>query len=196
MSETPVATFPEGERLDRIRLARTPNIGPITFRQLIARFGNAGDAIEALPTLIRRAGGRRRSEPPSRGAAAEEADRVGQLGGTLLVFGEARYPTPLASIDDAPPVLAVLGDPNVMQRPTVALVGARNASTNGRRMATDLASRLGTAGNVVVSGLARGIDAAAHSGALATGTVAVMAGGIDVIYPPEHRLFLYEHKHI
>ena len=187
MTETPVATFPEGERLDRIRLARTPNIGPITFRQLIARFGNAGDAIEALPTLIRRAGGRRRSEPPSQAAAGEEAERVRQLGGTVLVFGEAPYPTPLANIDDAPPVLAVLGDPSLLQRPTVALVGARNASTNGRRMANDLASHLGTAGYVVVSGLARGIDAAAHGGALATGTAAVMAGGIDVVYPPEHR---------
>ena len=187
MTETPVATFPEGERLDRIRLARTPNIGPITFRQLIGRFGSAGDAIEALPALIRRAGGRRRSEPPSRAAAGEEADRVRQLGGTLLVFGEASYPTPLANIDDAPPVLAVLGDPSLLQRPAVAVVGARNASTNGRRMAADLASRLGAAGYVVVSGLARGIDAAVHDGALATGTAAVMAGGIDVIYPPEHR---------
>ena len=152
MSEEPVATFPEGERLDRIRLARTPSIGPITFRQLIARFGTAGDAIEALPTLVRRAGGRHRPEPPSRAMAGDEADRVRHLGGTLLVFGEAPYPTPLANIDDAPPVLAVLGDPSLLRRPAVALVGARNASTNGRRMAADLASRLGAAGYVVVSG--------------------------------------------
>lgn len=181
----------EGERIDRVRLLRTENVGPVTFRQLLVRFGGAGAALEALPELARR-GGRRASLrlcPPE--AAVAELDRITALGGRVLHLGEDAYPEPLAAIEDAPPVLSILGDPALLGRRCLGVVGARNASANGRTLADGLARGLSEAGFVVVSGMARGIDAAAHAGALAGGTVAVLAGGIDNIYPRENAT-LYE----
>lgn len=176
----------ERERLDRLRLIRTENIGPTTFRHLIGRYGSAGHAIDALPDLARRGGRRRPLKVPTAADAEREVDATGRAGGRILVLGDADYPTRLAAVDDGPPAMSVAGDPALLERPSIAVVGARNASMNGRRFAEHLAGVFGDAGYVVVSGLARGIDAAAHQGALATGTVAVLAGGIDVIYPPEH----------
>jgi DNA processing protein len=179
------------ERRDRLRLFRSQNVGPITYRQLLGHYKSAGAALDALPALARRSGGRAIKICPT-DAAEAELDALDRLGAQLLTLGEPAYPAPLAAIDDAPPVLAVRGDGELLSRPAVAVVGARNASTNGRNLAQRLAADLSEAADgtpyVVVSGLARGIDAAAHRGALDAGgaTVAVMAGGVDVIYPPEN----------
>jgi DNA processing protein len=179
------------ERRDRLRLFRSQNVGPITYRQLLGHYKSAGAALDALPALARRSGGRAIKICPT-DAAEAELDALDRLGAQLLTLGEPAYPAPLAAIDDAPPVLAVRGDGELLSRPAVAVVGARNASTNGRNLAQRLTADLSEAADgtpyVVVSGLARGIDAAAHRGALDAGgaTVAVMAGGVDVIYPPEN----------
>lgn len=180
-------TTADADRLDRLRLARTEGVGPITFRRLMSRFASAAEALDALPGLAV-AGGR--TSPPRIPHAADirrEMAATAKRGATLLLLGDPLYPQALAATDDAPPVLLVLGDPAVLSRRTVALVGARNASANGRRMAELLAADLAGRGIVVVSGLARGIDAAAHTGALHAGhTVAAIAGGLDVPYPPEN----------
>jgi len=167
-------------------LAQTEGVGPIAWRRLLSRFGSAEAALAALPRLAR-AGGR--DTPPAIPTAAEaerELDRLAKLGARLLVVDESGYPPLLAMLDDAPPVIAVQGDAALLSARSVAMVGGRNASANGQRMAENLAAGLART-VVVVSGLARGIDAAAHTGALATGrTVAVVAGGLDLAYPPEH----------
>jgi len=170
------------ERLDWLRLARTETIGPVSFYALLRRFGSARAALEALPRL-----GTQPVAPISRQQAERELATLDRLGGQLLCRGEPLYPETLAAVEDAPPVLSVLGQIELLARPIVAVVGARNASANGRRLAHDLAAGLGAAGIVVASGMARGIDAAAHAGALATGTVAVVAGGIEIVYPEENR---------
>ncbi len=173
------------ERRDWLRLIRSERVGPITFFQLLKRFGSAAKALDALPDLARR-GGRPSLRVCSADAADRELARLGQLGTRLIGRFEPEYPEALAAVDDAPPLLAVRGNAALLQRRMVAVVGARNASANGMRLARQLAADLGAAGLVVVSGLARGIDAAAHRGALATGTVAVMAGGVAVVYPAEN----------
>ena len=189
------------ERRERLRLYRSENVGPVTYRQLLGHYGTAGEALDALPALTRRSGHRAIKIFPA-DAANDELAAVDQLGARLLTVGEPAYPASLAAIDDAPPVLTVRGDAELLVRPSVAIVGARNASTNGRnlaqRLAADLSGRESGDGTedtryVVVSGLARGIDGAAHRGSLDAGgsTVAVMAGGVDVVYPPEHGA-LYE----
>lgn len=178
--------FTASERLDRLRLIRTANVGPITYHQLLARYRSAADAIAALPGLSRRGGREIPIKPYSRTAAEEELRRLEHLGGALIVHGEPSYPPALASIDAAPPVLMMRGHANLLTKRCVAVVGARNASLNGRNMSRRLAAELGELGYVVVSGLARGIDRSAHDGALATGTIAVLAGGVDVVYPSEN----------
>lgn len=181
----------QAERLDWLRLARTPHVGPITFRQLLARFGSAGAAIEALPDLARR-GGRGSTIKICPAATAErEIAALDRLGARLIARGEPGYPPLLAEIEDAPPMISVRGREELLARRAVAVVGARNASLNGRNFARALAREIGAKGALVVSGMARGIDTAAHEGALETGTLAVLAGGIDSIYPPENR-GLYE----
>jgi DNA processing protein len=180
-------TLGDRERIDRLRLIRSENVGPITFRRLIARFGSAAAAIEALPRLARRGGTRAAPRICTAAEAEAEIAALGACGARLVAIDEADYPPLLAYIDDAPPLIAMLGCASILQRPSVAIVGARNASLNGRRMAADLARDLGAAGYSVVSGLAHGIDAAAHAAALASGTVAVVAGGIDVVYPQDHQ---------
>ena len=172
---------------DRLRLARTEGVGPVTYRRLLARFGSAAAAIAGLPDLARNAGRRAPLSIPTRAAAEREIEAAGQLGAQLLFLGTQAYPALLAQTADPPPVLAVVGDAALLNRRAVAIVGARNASANGRRLAEMIAADLAAAGVVVVSGLARGIDAAAHAGALTQGTtIACIAGGIDVAYPPEN----------
>ena len=174
------------ERRDWLRLIRSENVGPITFFHLLRRFGSAAAALDALPELSRR-GGRARAlivHPKSR--AEDEIAETSRLGARLVAHGEPEYPPPLAAIEDAPPLITVKGHIHLVSRPAVAVVGARNASANGVRFARQLAAELGAAGLVVVSGLARGIDTAAHVGALDSGTIAALAGGIDVVYPPDN----------
>jgi DNA processing protein len=174
------------QRLDWLRLIRSDNVGPRTFRALINHYGGAHAALAALPELARRGG----AKGPGRVASREDAERelktAHALGVTFVALGEPDYPRRLQMIDDAPPLMAVRGHPAVLKLPAVALVGARNASAAGVRFAERLARDLGAAGFAVVSGLARGIDAAAHRASLATGTIAVLAGGHDHIYPREH----------
>ncbi len=184
MSLVPPRT--DRERVDWLRLTRSENVGPVTFRTLIERFANASAALDALPRLARRGGRSEALKLCGREEAERELSQLAEVGGRFLYLGEARYPQLLAAIEDAPPVLAVLGEPHLLEKPAVAIVGARNASAAGIRIARRLASELGEAGFVVVSGLARGVDAAAHAGALEQGTVAVLAGGADNIYPPEN----------
>jgi DNA processing protein len=180
----------DGELIAALRLARSAGIGPILWRRLVARFGTAAAALKAWPDLARSAGARPARVCSLRDAESE-LDRLQRLGGRLLVLGTPDYPAALAEIADAPPVLALRGDLCALSRAPVAMVGARNASLNGRRLAEHLAQQLAEQGRVVVSGLARGIDTAAHCGALAgagdgSATVAVLAGGIDQPYPPEN----------
>ncbi|PAX08318.1 DNA-protecting protein DprA [Sphingomonas lenta] len=170
---------------DKLQLIRTNGVGPVTYRQLLARFGSAAAAIEALPMLARRGGGRAPELADPRAVAAEVA-RVAKLGARYLLLDDRDYPPLLAELDDAPPALIVRGDLGLTARPCVAIVGARNASAAACRFARELALRLGEAGATVVSGLARGIDTAAHVGSLSTGTVGVIASGIDVVFPPEN----------
>ncbi len=171
--------------IDRIRLIRSSSIGPVTYRQLIARFGSASAALVAIPDLARRGGGKAPAIP-SEHSARTEFDKVEALGARYLVLGQGLYPRLLAEMDDAPPLLIARGDLTLLDRPLVAMVGARNASAAACRLARSLAHGLGAEGVVVVSGLARGIDSAAHDGALDSGTIAVVAGGIDIFYPPEN----------
>ena len=180
-------TLNPSETLDWLRLLRSENVGPITFYQLLARFGSAAAALDALPDLARAAGRRRPLGLCSRQAAERELADLERAGARLVAWGEPDYPALLAAVEDAPPLLSLRGEAALLRRPAVAVVGARNASANGRRFARDFALQLGAQGLVVVSGLARGIDAAAHQGALPTGTVAVLAGGIDSVYPEENR---------
>lgn len=174
------------ERIDWLRLIRAENVGPITFARLIDRYGSAAAAIDALPALAQRGGRAAPIVVPGRDVARREIDALARGGGRLLALTEPFYPAALAAIDDAPPLISVIGDTALLDRPAIAVVGARNASLNGRRFASMLARDLAEAGLLVVSGLARGIDTAAHDGALAGGTAAVLAGGIDVVYPPEN----------
>jgi DNA processing protein len=185
MERTP-ALLTDEERIDWLRLIRTRFVGPRLFIDLLERFGTAAAALEAIPELSRRGGGRRKFSIPGRDAIIAELETLTAAGGTAIGLYEPAYPETLAAIADPPPVLFVRGVTEILSRPSVAIVGARNASANGRRFAAEIAEQLGEAGYIVVSGLARGIDAAAHTGALKTGTVAAIAGGIDVVYPPEH----------
>ena len=173
------------ERLARLRLARTRRLGPMAFHMLLARFGSAEAALAALPDLARRGGGKP-VEPPAIAAIEREIAAARRLGARLLVWGDAAYPPLLARIADAPAALACIGDSDRAAAPCVAIVGARNASANGQRFAATLAADLAQAGVVVVSGLARGIDTAAHGGAGPAATIAVVAGGLDLPYPPEN----------
>ncbi|MFM9841648.1 MAG: DNA-processing protein DprA [Dongiaceae bacterium] len=181
-----VAVITEQERLDRLRLIRTENVGPVSYLHLMRRYGSAKAALEALPHLARRGGRAAAIAIYPRDLAEEETEALAAAGGRFIALGEADYPPALAAVEDAPPVISLIGQPLWKDRRCVALVGARNASASGRRLAEDLARDLGAAGFLVVSGMARGIDGAAHKGALTSGTVAVLAGGVDNIYPPEH----------
>jgi len=182
----PVMT--EAELLDRLRLARTDGVGPVTYRRLLQRFSSAAAALDALPGLASSGGRAASPVVPTSSVAQREMDSVVKLGGRILVLGGPDYPPLLALLDSAPPVISVLGNVAALAERAVAMVGARNASANGQRMAEILAADLALAGLVVVSGMARGIDAAAHTGALSTGrTIAAIASGIDIAYPAENK---------
>lgn len=178
-------TLNDSERRAWIRLARTEHVGPVTFASLIARFGGAAAALAELPRMAGRGGGKNFILPPEEEVAREIAD-LAKLGGRMIASCEPDFPRGLAALDPPPPMIAVLGHVALLKREMVAIVGARNASALGRKFAFTLAQDLAAAGLAIASGMARGIDAAAHDGALATGTVAVLAGGVDVIYPPEN----------
>jgi DNA processing protein len=173
------------DRIARLRLIRTESIGPVTYRQLLARFGNATAALDAVPQLAARGGGRV-PRIASRAQVEAEMERVERLGARYLFLGQGLYPPLLAQIESAPPALIVKGELGLFERPAIAIVGARNASAAACRFARMLAQGLGEEGALVVSGLARGIDSAAHDGSLESGTAGVIAGGIDVVYPPEN----------
>jgi DNA processing protein len=179
------------ERFDRLRLARTEQVGTANFRRLLHRFGSAGEALARLPELSRRGGRSKPLAAPPIAAIEAELEAAAKIGARYLYLGEAHYPVPLAATDDAPMALIVLGNEERLRSQTVAIVGARNASANGMKLARDLGNGLAAAGWCVASGLARGIDGAAHQGALSAGaagagTVAVVAGGVDNIYPQEN----------
>lgn len=177
----------DAERLAWLRLARTESVGPVTFADLLNRFGEAQAALAALPELARRSGRSALMRIPSRAEAEAEIEAGERLRGRLICAGEPGFPQALAALDPPPPLIWTLGRSDLLDRSAVAIVGARVASAAGQRFARGLAAELGEAGQIVVSGLARGIDGAAHEGALPTGTVAVLGGGIDDVYPPEHR---------
>ncbi len=172
--------------IDWLRLIRSENVGPVTFWQLISRFGTAEAALEALPELAHRGGIRRSIRICSPAIAEAEIAKTEKFGARMIRGDEVDMPKSLASLDPPPPLICVKGDPHFLHTDNVAIVGSRNASAIGRKFAAGLARDLGEAGFTIVSGLARGIDAAAHAGALTSGTVAVLAGGIDHIYPSDN----------
>lgn len=180
------------QRLNWLRLIRTQNVGPASFRDLINRFGSAEAALEMLPELTIAGGAGRAARIPSVAEAEAELEAAAKAGARFVGIGEPDYPPLLKRMDHPPPLLAIKGTPAVFSLPPIAIVGARNASLAGIKMARSLAAELGRQGYGVVSGLARGIDTAAHEGSLATGTVAVLAGGIDRPYPPENAGLLDE----
>lgn len=189
MNDSPAAGAPrlsDRQRINWLRLIRTENVGPATFRDLINRFGSAEIALEMLPELMMSGGISRLVRIPTVAQAEAELEAARKHGSRFIAIGEADYPQYLRRMDHPPPLVAVKGTPAVFLLPPVAIVGARNASLAGIKMARTLAADLGRDGYSIVSGLARGIDTAAHQGAIATGTVAVLAGGLDQPYPPEN----------
>ncbi|WP_146690974.1 DNA-processing protein DprA [Bradyrhizobium canariense] len=185
----------DDERMNRLRLIRSDNIGPRTFSSLLNHFGSARAALERLPDLARRGGASRPGRICSEDDARAELSGSQKIGVRLLAPGEAGYPPRLAMLDDAPPLLGVRGTLDVLIRPMIAIVGSRNASGAGLKFASQLARDLSEAGFVIASGLARGIDQAAHRASITGGTAAVLAGGHDRIYPPEHEDLLAELLH-
>ena len=179
-------TLTDAQRLDWLRLSRAESVGPVAFRYLIETHGDAAKAIAALPGLALRAGRAQPPRIPPPAEAEKELAAGARIGARLLGSGEAAFPHMLAALDPPPPLIWALGDGGLLHSRSVAVVGARIASAAGQRFARTLARDLGEAGYTIVSGLARGIDGAAHEGALATGTIAVLGGGPDDVYPPEH----------
>ncbi len=173
----------QAEAFARIRLLRSPHVGPVSYAQLLARFGDAVRALEALPDLARKNGREYRAAPAD--SIEREVDAVRKAGARYLFHDQPSYPPLLAELDSAPPILVVRGDPAFAARPCVAIVGARNASAAAVKLARDFSAELAQAGFVIVSGLARGIDGAAHEAALPA-TIGVIASGIDIAYPPQH----------
>jgi len=180
------AQLTDEQRLDWLRLIRSENVGPRTFRHLLQKFGSARAALDVLPDLARRGGASRTIRIFPRAEAEREMDTARKLKSSFIASCETDYPHRLATIDDAPPLIAMRGNLAAMGRPTIAMVGSRNASAAGLKFAERLARELGAAGFAIASGLARGIDAAAHRATLAAGTIAVLAGGHDRIYPEQH----------
>jgi DNA processing protein len=178
----------DAQRRDWLRLSRSENVGPATFRQLINRFGGAGAALEVLPELSRKGGLSRPLKICSEEVASRDLENAKQIGAEFVVPGETGYPPLLRHIDGAPPLLCIKGDATLADMDAVAIVGARNASAIARKFARQLAAEIGEAGYLIVSGLARGIDTAAHEAAPQGRTLAALAGGLDYIYPPENEV--------
>lgn len=181
----------ETEKLAWLRLIRSENVGPITFYQLLRHYGSAENAIKLIPDLVQKAGSKRQIQLCSLKDATDEYEKHQKNKIHLIARGEPNYPPLLAEIDDAPPLISVLGHSHLLLKKSIGIVGARNASLHGRRLAQLFAQTLGGEGYVVTSGLARGIDTSAHEASLTTGTIAVVAGGVDFVYPPEN-LALYK----
>ncbi|PCI32074.1 MAG: DNA-protecting protein DprA [Alphaproteobacteria bacterium] len=179
------------EKLARFQLIRTDNVGPVTFRHLLSRYKTAVRALDALPELARRGGRNKILFVARKSDIEKEIDALSKAGGTLIVYGDNLYPRALMATEDAPPVLMALGHTHLLDQKNFAMVGARNCSAVGLKLATSLARDMGQAGYVISSGMARGIDTAVHQGALESGTIAVLAGGADIIYPRENNQ-LYE----
>jgi len=190
--ETASPRLGDRQRLHWLRLIRTPNVGPSSFHDLINRFGSAESALEMLPELMLSGGLGRSVRIPSMSQAEQELDELARAGARLVGIGEPEYPPVLRQMENAPPMLSIKGEPAVFSLPPVAIVGARNASLAGVKMARTLAASLGAEGFAVVSGLARGIDTAAHQGGLSTGTIAVFAGGLQRPYPPDNAVLADE----
>lgn len=180
------------QRLAWLRLIRSDNVGPATFRDLINHFGSAETAIEALPELSRRGGSTRPVRVATRDEALAELDFASRFGARFVGIGEPDYPYALRQVEGAPPLIAVKGDPSILRQPGIGIVGARNCSVSGAKFGAMLARGIGRAGYTIVSGFARGIDTAAHRASLDTGTIAVLAGGLDKPYPPENEPLLTE----
>jgi len=176
----------QNEKIARFQLIRTENVGPVTFRHLISRYETALKALEALPELARRGGRKKPLIAAKVQDVLAEIDRLEKIGGSLIVYGDQSYPDALMATEDAPPVVMALGHPHLLEKQNFAIVGARNCSAVGSKMAISLAREIGQNGYVISSGMARGIDTAVHQGSLETGTIAVLAGGVDVIYPREN----------
>ena len=171
--------------LDHVRLIRSEGVGPVTYRRLLERYGSAGQVLAELPAIAKRS--KKHLVACSVAQAEAELENLAKAGGRMIAIDDPDYPTLLAAIDDAPPLISVLGRVDLLNQSALAIVGARNATLNGRRFAERLARELGQHEHIIVSGLARGTDTAAHLGSLATGTIAVLAGGVDNIYPPENK---------
>lgn len=189
MTKEPAAGGPrlsDRQRLHWLRLIRTENVGPATFRDLINRFGSAETAIEMLPELMVSGGATRLPRVPSQADAEAELERAHRVGARFVAIGEPNYPPMLKRSENPPPLVAIRGEAKVFELPAVSVVGARNASLAGIKIARMLSAEIGREGYAIVSGLARGIDTAAHEGGLASGTVAVLAGGLDQPYPPQN----------
>lgn len=187
IGETAPLCLTHAQRVQWLRLIRTEHVGPVSFRLLLNQFGSAEAALEILPELSRRGGARRRPHSPTVEEIEAEIALLARLQGRFVAIGEEDYPRALRMIDTAPPLLALRGvGKGLTDRPCVAIVGGRNCSLSGQKIATQFSKELVQFGFCIVSGLARGIDTAAHSAACAGGTIAVMAGGVDVIYPPEN----------
>ncbi|MCB9993974.1 MAG: DNA-protecting protein DprA [Hyphomicrobiaceae bacterium] len=180
------ATLPDQQKRAWLKLIRTPNVGPSTFRQMLNRYGSAEAALDALPGLLLRGSAAKAPQIPTEAEIDLEISRLEKGGARLVALGESDYPALLQHIHGAPPLLSIWGNPHA-QQPAIAIVGARNASAAGKKLTAQLAADLGAAGYLVVSGLARGIDAAAHDASLKTGTVAILAGGLDHVYPEENK---------
>lgn len=183
-SQTPIS---DQETLDWLQLCRTKNVGPITFYKLIDAYGSAANALDALPELAKRGGRKKPLIAPPAKDVEREINALHKMGGQMITAADERYPLALSAIDDAPPVISVLGNPDLMNGSCIGIVGARNASINGRKLAQRIAAELGEREQIIASGLARGIDTAAHIGSLKTGTIAVVAGGIDIVYPQDNQ---------
>ncbi|AYD00704.1 DNA-processing protein DprA [Neorhizobium sp. NCHU2750] len=174
------------QRIAWLRLIRSDNVGPATFRQLINHYGSADGALAMLPELSQRGGATRALRIASVADAERELDAARRFGATFVGIGEPDYPPALRHIEGAPPLIAMKGDLSSATRPSLGIVGSRNASVVGAKFAAMIARRCGEAGYVITSGLARGIDTAAHRASVETGTIAVLAGGLDQPYPPEN----------
>ncbi|MCG5477787.1 DNA-processing protein DprA [Sinorhizobium alkalisoli] len=188
----PGIALTERQKIAWLRLIRSDNVGPATFRDLINHFGSAEAALEALPELSRRGGAGRPIRVASLADAERELEAAHRFGAVFIGIGEPHYPQALKEIDGAPPLLAVKGNPMVATRPSLGIVGSRNASVSGVKFAAMIAREAGAAGYIVTSGLARGIDTAAHRASVETGTIAALAGGLDRPYPPENIGLLQE----
>lgn len=175
------------QRVDWLRLIRSENVGPVTFYRLLERFGSAANALQAIPELARAGGRKRPIVLCTRKNAERELVAAQAVGATMICAADPTYSPLLRQLDDAPPCLYAMGHLHLLQKSSIGIVGARNASASAKQFTRKLAYELGFHDLTVISGLARGIDTAAHEGSLKSGTVAVMAGGADVVYPPENK---------